>query len=93
MLCKYTWFRKNGKDYYESQESISEGSRTAIASTKTAIKWLRENGFIVVTKKKGSLHFNNQYVVKDTYGVYSRQKDGINKKMFAQELDDIEPPF
>lgn len=93
MLCKYTWFCKQGRDYYESQESISEGSRTAIASTKTAIKWLRENGFIMVTKKKGALHFNNQYIVKDTYCVYSRQKDVPNKKLFEQELDEIKVPF
>jgi hypothetical protein len=98
MLCKYTWFNGQGKTYYETQDKISEGARTAIASTKTAIKWLSQNGFIEISKRKGGLHFNNQYVVHDRYGIYNKSSNSrptvipkpAPRKLFIQELEDLE---
>lgn len=91
MLCKYVFFNKRKQLYFESQEEIARGARTSVAPTKLAIKWLKENKLIDVTKKKGSLHFNNQYVVHDRYGIY-KEKQTLEPPRPSWIDDDEEPP-
>jgi hypothetical protein len=96
MLCKFTWFRTQGRQYYESQEKIAEGCRVSSMTVKKAIKWLSSNGFIDVSKKKGALYYNNQYFVHDKYSVYNKVKQSSTlsnpkpqvRKMFIAELED-----
>lgn len=85
MLCKYVFFSKRNQQYFESQEEISRGVRASIAPTKIAIKWLRSKDLILVTKKKGSMHFNNQYVVKDRYCIY-QDKEKVSQGKTTQVL-------
>lgn len=95
MLCKYSWFKSQGKFYYESQEKIAEGARLSAMTVKKAVKWLSANNFIEVSKKKGALYYNDQYVVEDKYGIYSKiQNKPTQKKLFIEELaDDDQVPF
>ena len=93
MLCKYIFFSKRSQTYFESQEEISRGARASIAPTKLAIKWLRENGLISVTKKKGSLHFNNQYVVHDKYGIYQKNETVTTVPFKQKWVDEDDVPF
>lgn len=105
MLCKYQWFKSKQQQYFESQSEISKSARVSLSSTKLAIKYLKDKQLIEVTKKKGAMHFNNQYVVKDVYGVYnklnstrpalpSQSRTNSTRKLFIEELeDDTPPPF
>lgn len=93
MLCKYIFFSKRSQTYFESQEEISRGARASIAPTKLAIKWLREKGLIGVTKKKGSLHFNNQYVVHDKYGIYQKNETVVAVPPKQKWVDEDDVPF
>ena len=108
MLCKYQWFQSKKQAYFESQLEISKSARVSHASVKLAIKYLKDKALIEVTKKKGSMHFNNQYVVKDVYGVYSKLNKPTptlpnqdtrkpyygppSRRLFIEELED-QPPF
>lgn len=93
MLCKYIFFSKRNQTYFESQEEISRGARASVAPTKLAVKWLRENGLIIVTKKKGSLHFNNQYVVHDRYGIYQKNETVVERQHKQNWVDEDGVPF
>ena len=93
MLCKYIFFSKRNQTYFESQEEISRGARASVAPTKLAIKWLREIGLIIVTKKKGSLHFNNQYVVHDRYGIYQKNETVVERQHKQDWVDEDGAPF
>lgn len=95
MLCKYVFFSKRSQQYFESQEEIAKGCRASIAPTKLAIKWLKENKLIDVTKRRGSLHFNNQYVVHDRYAIYKDKEKIVTERprQFFVDDEDEPPPF
>ena len=84
MLCKYQWFKSKNQPYFESLSEISRASRIGQTSVKAAIKYLSNKGFVEVTKRKQALHYNNQYVVKDTYGVYKK----LHKPSFVYADDE-----
>lgn len=108
MLCKYQWFKSKKQEYFESQTEISKSARVSHASVKLAIKYLKDKALIEVSKKKGSMHYNNQYVVKDVYGVYSKLNkpaptlpsqdtrkpyyEPPNRRLFIEELEDMDQP-
>ena len=104
MLCKYQWFKSLNQEYFESQSEISTSARVSQFSVKQAVKYLREKGFLEVSKRQGAVHFINQYVVKDVYGVYNKIGKKVNtstastdmavpKRLFIDELEDIDEPF
>lgn len=76
MLHKY----QMNPEYVESQESISIQSRCSIARTKIAIKWLKDQNLIAISKAKNSKFNENQYVVHDRYGLYSERSNIFNVK-------------
>ena len=66
-------------EFVESQDSISINSGCSIARTKTAIKWLKDQGLITISKAQNSFFNENQYTVHDRYGVYCDRhySDGV----------------
>jgi len=71
MLCRYAEISSQGGDYTETQHNIAEHCKVAIASTKLAVKWLHQNGFIGIGKKHGASNLRNCYTVYDRYSIYS----------------------
>lgn len=80
LLCKYSWFSKQNKEYFESQETIAESCRSKYGSVRGSIRWLESKGLVKVTKIKTKQHNKNAYIVEDRYaeystGVYSKPKE------------------
>lgn len=72
LLCKYTWFKSQGKEYFESQPEIVRGSRVSLSAVKVAVKFLIDKGLVTVKKRK-TLAFNkNVYTVVDKYKIYDK---------------------
>lgn len=71
LLCKYSWFKSQGKQLFESQEKIAESCRSKYGSVRGSVRWLLAKGLITVGKVHSGLHNKNVYTVDDRYGAYT----------------------
>jgi len=94
LLCKYTWFNSQKKEYFESQPEIVRGSRVSLSAVKVAVKFLEQNGLVKVMKRK-TLAFNkNLYSVFDKYKIYDKIKPKVATKARQSYTEDFESaPF
>ena len=70
LLCKYSWFKSKGQQFFESQEKIAESCRSKYGSVRGSVRWLQSKGLITVRKVKSVDYLKNIYFVEDRYGAY-----------------------
>lgn len=90
LLCKYYWFKKQNKEYFESQETIAESCRSKYSTVRNSIKWLEEKGLVKVAKVHTRQYNKNAYVVEDRYMEYTT---GDNIPIIQDYFEEEEDPF
>ena len=79
LLCKYSWFKSQKNDFFESQERIAESCRSKYGSVRVSIKWLESKGLLEICKSYSGNHNRNVYVVHDRYSAYIKQSTKSTK--------------
>jgi len=80
MLCRYEFFKSKNQRFFESTAEMADSINISESTVRLAIDWLKANGFVEVSKKKGMKHFNNCYVVQDKYNLYTNFQTNLKKK-------------
>lgn len=90
MLSRFTWFRDESKDYFESQESIEKATGISLRSVKAHIKELSEGGLLTITKIGGGKHLRNKYFVVDRFGTYKNLPQKVKKPRAIPKMQQVE---
>jgi hypothetical protein len=87
LLCKYTWFKSQDKEYFESQPEIVRGSRVSLSAVKVAVKFLLDKGLVQIKKRKALNFCLNVYTVVDKYKVYDNLPSKTQNKPTRKFID------
>ncbi len=71
MLSRFTWFKTNKLEYFDSQEQIAAATAISASTVKRSIQILCENKYLDSIAVKHGRFLNNKYVVIDVHGTYS----------------------
>ena len=74
MLWRYNFFKKDNKQYFESQETVAQVCDVSRKTANEGIQKLCSLGWI--TAKKSTMQ-TSTYTVKDVFGVYTKRQQGL----------------
>lgn len=74
LLARYRFHHEAGRELFESYEVIAKATGVCVRTAKNAIKTLRQNFHLEITKRKTSNGYVNVYLVNDIYRTWEVKK-------------------